>query len=90
MKVKCDHCKKESNLDINYLCPSNWFYTELDVNGTSDTMIIYACSKECSINMWKQGPGPMLTQAERFKLTTDYENIQKAKEIIAMIEVTSS
>lgn len=90
MEAKCECCEKEAHIQSGYMCPDNWFYTEININGTSDTIIVCVCSKDCALNIWKTGPGPKLTEKDYSKLRTAVKNLEKVKEIMALVEVTES
>ena len=72
------------------MCPDDWMYTEISIDGTSNTIIASVCSKECALSIWKPGPGPRLTNEDFEKFKKEEEILNKAKEIVKIIEVTES
>ena len=60
--VKCDFCGKRERRTRMHPAPPDWFYLEAkddeDSKPEETVIIVYACSQECALSLWKKGPGP--------------------------------
>lgn len=63
MEVSCDYCNAKAERPHGKLCPENWLYLETaqwDLESGEQVNVvlyIFACSKDCAMGLWQQGPG---------------------------------
>lgn len=67
--VKCEGCGDLGRRRPGHPCPDHWLYLE-SVDRTPGQKknivhIVWACSEECSVGMWKRGPGPNVIDEDR-------------------------
>ena len=55
--AKCDHCGKSGRRRRGCVAPEDWLFLESQDNGTKEVYIVLACSRECALAMWREGPG---------------------------------
>lgn len=58
--VNCDHCGRKGVREEEHISPSDWLYLEACDEGHEDEVTyVYACSEDCSKELWKKGPGEL-------------------------------
>ena len=65
--VYCDHCRKPGYRPRMYPAPRDWLFLEAkdDADDTpGQEIIVFACSPECAVALWKIGPGPRFAAEE--------------------------
>jgi hypothetical protein len=61
-EAKCDKCGTRGRRRWFSFAPKGWFFIETlidDEEPVLGTTIILACSKECAMGMWENGPGDL-------------------------------
>lgn len=58
--VRCDNCGKTGRRRMGTYAPEGWFYQIIkDEDDPDEEFIGLACSKECCVVFWHQGPGKL-------------------------------
>lgn len=63
--VQCENCGKSGRRKRGTVAPEDWVYIEAkDASDDGSIFIVWACSRECSEEIWQSGPGALELESD--------------------------